>query len=217
MALKNLNKASLLSIPMNLGQPSLGLDKAPQALIDSGLPKLLGKIGWRLKLVPPLTTDVSFGKGSADIVEDVKAKNCAQVGRVSAAIKSHVESECQPDNFPLILGGDHCISIGTISAIKKTRPDTKIVWVDAHGDINTPQTTNSGNMHGMPIAFLMGLVQGGNTLPGFDWFAPCLKPSDIVYIGLRDLDEYEKKFIKNLNIKAFTVILYFRDFLLLLI
>jgi arginase len=77
--------------------------------------------------------------------------------------------------------------------------------VDAHGDINTPQTSSSGNMHGMPVAFLMGLVEGAEKLPGFEWFRPCLKPSDIVYIGLRDLDKGEKKIIKKLGIKAYTV------------
>lgn len=203
---KLLQKVSVLSVPMNLGQPSLGLDKAPQALIDSGLPKLLGKIGWRMKMLPPLTTDSSFGKGIEKMEEyDPRVKNCAQVGQVSAAIKVYVGAECQPDNFPLILGGDHCISIGTISAIKAARPRTKVVWVDAHGDINTPATTNSGNMHGMPVSFLMGLVKDASKLPGFQWFSPCLQPADVVYIGLRDLDDMEKHFIRDLRIKAFSM------------
>eukprot|EP01039_Chlorochromonas_danica_P004371 gene4371-4792_t len=203
---RRLNKVSVLSVPMNLGQPSLGLDKAPQALIEHGLPKMLAQIGWRMKVLPPLTTDASFGKGGEKLEEyDPRLKNCAQVGQVNGAIRSYVAKECQPDNFPLILGGDHCISIGTISAIKNANPKTKVVWVDAHGDINTPSTTHSGNMHGMPVSFLLGLVKNSNTLPGFSWFSPCLQPSEIVYIGLRDLDDQEKFFIKDLKIKAFTM------------
>jgi arginase len=77
--------------------------------------------------------------------------------------------------------------------------------VDAHGDINTPANSLSGNMHGMPLAFLLGIVSNAKELPGFEWFQPCLQPSDIVYIGLRDLDRAEKKVIRDLGIKAFTV------------
>jgi len=77
--------------------------------------------------------------------------------------------------------------------------------VDAHADINTPAKSLSGNMHGMPVAFLTGLVDNYSSLPGFSWFVPQLQPSDIVYIGLRDLDEEEKLTIRRLGIKAFTV------------
>ena len=105
----------------------------------------------------------------------------------------------------------------------KKRPNTGIVWVDAHADINTPNTSssgnitssspvyiilysilNSGNMHGMPLGFLLGLFNHLQ-LPSFQWFQPCLKPSDIVYIGLRDLDAPEKVAIKQLGIKAYTM------------
>ena len=86
----------------------------------------------------------------------------------------------------------------------KMRPNTGIVWVDAHADINTPNTSSSGNMHGMPVGFLLGLYDHLQ-LPTFQWFKPCLKPSDIVYIGLRDLDAPEKVAIKKLGIKAYTM------------
>lgn len=77
--------------------------------------------------------------------------------------------------------------------------------MDAHADINTPETTGSGNMHGMPVAFLMGLVKNMNSLPGFNWIKPCMKPEELVYIGLRDLDQGERLAIKSLGIKAFSV------------
>lgn len=85
------------------------------------------------------------------------------------------------------------------------RPNTGVVWVDAHSDINTPESSLSGNMHGMPVSFLLGLVKGANKLPSMEWFNPCLNPKDIVYIGLRDLDKAEKVMIKELGIKAFTM------------
>ncbi|RYY84035.1 hypothetical protein EON63_10050 [archaeon] len=183
-------------------------------MIEGGLPKLLGSLGWRTKLFPALTTDATFRQDHT-FKNDSRMKNGYQVGRVSEAIRDHVIQECKPDNFPLILGGDHCISIGTLSAIVGARPNSKIVWVDAHADINTPDSTHSGNMHGMPVAFLMGLVKNPSSFPGFEWFKPLIKPSDIVYIGLRDLDDQEKVFIKELNIKAFTVRLWLCLFMLL--
>lgn len=103
------------------------------------------------------------------------------------------------DNFVLIIGGDHSISIGTVPAIVKARKSTGVIWVDAHADINTPETSSTGNMHGMSVAFLMGHVNT-KSLPSFGWFEPCLDPKDIVYIGLRDLDQAEKDVIKKLGI-----------------
>lgn len=173
-------------------------------MIENGLVKLLGDIGWRWKIVPPLIDDIKFGRDLRSY-EDINAKNCLQVGTVSEVIKRGVLEQCKEDTFPLILGGDHCISIGTISAIRAAQPNTAVVWVDAHADINTPQTSISGNMHGMPLGFLLGQVPDAAQLPGFQWFKPCLSPKDVVYIGLRDLDKAEKLMIKRLGIKSFTV------------
>jgi arginase len=116
-----------------------------------------------------------------------------------------VLEEASTGNFVLILGGDHCIPIGTIGGLLQARPSTGIVWVDAHADINTPESSSSGNMHGMPLSFLLGLIDNVTAYPGLSWFNPCLKPRDIVYIGLRDLDKAEKETIHRLGIKAYTM------------
>jgi arginase len=163
----------------------------------------LSNAGWTVSQIPAL----SFDQVKEDYQHPAipQAKNAAKVGTASRLIRDHVAKFCQPDNFPLILGGDHCVAIGTISGIKSQRPNNAIVWVDAHADINTPETTNSGNMHGMPLGFLLGLVKNARSLPNFDWFTPCVKPEEVVYIGLRDLDMGERRFIKNLGIKAFSM------------
>jgi arginase len=165
---------------------------------------VLSDVGWRWKIVPPLIEDVRHGRDFRSY-EDINAKNCLQVGTVSEIVKNRLVKECEDGCFPLILGGDHCISIGTISALKTLKKNSAIIWVDAHADINTPTTSLSGNMHGMPVAFLLGLVDQFKTLPGFSWFESSVVPQDIVYIGLRDLDRAEKATIKKLGIKAFTV------------
>lgn len=91
---------------------------------------MLGDLGWRWKQVPDFITDPDYGRDlSNKDFEELNVKNCMQVGKVSELIRNVVRPECSEDNFPLILGGDHCISIGTISAIKESRPNTAIVWV----------------------------------------------------------------------------------------
>lgn len=102
----------------------------------------------------------------------------------------------------IILGGDHSLSLATVSAFKIVHPRTKLIWVDAHTDINTPETSPTGNLHGMPIAALMGLYEK-QLEPGWSWLTPCLNPSDIVYIGVRDTDPGEEKFLKQLGIRVY--------------
>jgi len=106
--------------------------------------------------------------------------------------------------FTLNLGGDHSMATGSIHGLRKVYKSLKIVWVDAHADINTLKTSPTGNFHGMPMSPLLGLMKA-STIPGHSWLKKLLKPKDIVYIGLRDLDEGEKKIIKKLKIKTFTM------------
>jgi arginase len=200
---------SLISIPISLGQPFVGPDSSPRLLKEHGLLQILGDCGWRVEQLPDIIAaeSVNTNKDVATHIDfnEVNAKNCAQVGATCQKVYEQVFEEASSDKFVLILGGDHCIPIGTISGIKKARPNTGIVWVDAHADINTPEGSGSGNMHGMPLSFLLDLVKDANKYPSMDWFEPVLKPEDIVYIGLRDLDPFEKIQIKQLGIKAFTM------------
>lgn len=101
-------------------------------MINNGLVDIIGRNGWGWKQLQPLFSDVYHQHSDGDLKkmnEELNAKNCLHVGKASELIRDHVMPECKPANFPLILGGDHCISIGTISAIKKARPNTAIVWV----------------------------------------------------------------------------------------
>lgn len=176
---------SLISLPVSLGQPLLGPDRSPSMLMDNGLLSMLGNLGWRVLQAPDIIS-TAMKHDSFNDIHTPKAKNCAQVGQICQKIYDQVSEHAATDNFLLILGGDHCIPIGTIPAIIKHRPSTGVVWVDAHADINTPQTTMSGNMHGMPVSFLLNEVQNVQSLPSMSWFnPPYLKPRDIVYVGLR--------------------------------
>ena len=154
-----------------------------------------------------------------DGYKDIHAHNFSIIGQYCAAIYDRVKVAAESNDFLLMLGGDHSIPVGTIPAILSSRPQTGVLWVDAHADINTTQTSPSGNMHGMPVAMLMGLEEMLPSLPPFDWFSKldfpanrdgskktaCLSAEDLVYVGLREVDEGERALIKDLGIKAFTM------------
>lgn len=109
--------------------------------------------------------------------------------------------------FCLVLGGDHTIGAGSLAGMLSVHPDAGIIWVDAHADINTPAESPSGNMHGMPISFVMNGLVDCSKIPGLEWLAnaPKMNPDQLVYIGLRDVDKPERRIIRQLGIKAFTM------------
>uniref|UniRef100_A0A8C0IXS5 Arginase n=1 Tax=Chelonoidis abingdonii TaxID=106734 RepID=A0A8C0IXS5_CHEAB len=116
------------------------------------------------------------------------AKNPRTVGRANEKLASAVEEVKKDGRTCLVVGGDHSLAIGSISGHAKTEP---VIWFDAHADINTPLTSLSGNMHGQPVAFLLKELKVSG-VPGFEWLKPCLSAEDIVYIGLRDVDDAEQ-------------------------
>jgi arginase len=113
----------------------------------------------------------------------------------NAAFKGNAKNNLWWDS--LILGGDHSIGIGSLAGVLRARPNTGVVWVDAHADLNTPSISESGNMHGMPVRLLMEGVSPKETIPGFKWLkdGTRLKPDSIVYVSLRDVDPEERALI----------------------
>lgn len=133
------------------------------------------------------------------------------VSAVTQQISKQVYDHAKEGRFVLTLGGDHSIAIGTISGTAKALRETQgreiaVIWVDAHADINTPETSDSGNIHGMPVAFLTGLATEKPDAP-FGWLKQDqrLNVSKLVYIGLRDVDRGEKKILREHGIKAFSM------------
>lgn len=131
-------------------------------------------------------------------------KNPRTVSAVTRSVADTVEAAAKKGSLPLTLGGDHSLALGTLTGTLRQRPEAGIIWVDAHSDINTPETTESGNLHGCPVSFLLGL-QGTDVEPFNGWVKPILKPDSIVYIGLRDIDAGERRLLKENNIKCFTM------------
>lgn len=138
-------------------------------------------------------------------------KNPKSVSAVTQQLSKQVYEHAKEGRFVLTLGGDHSIAIGTISGTAKAirerlGTEMAVIWVDAHADINTPETSDSGNIHGMPVAFLTGLATEKRE-DVFGWLQDDQKisPKKLVYIGLRDIDRGEKKILRENGIKAFSM------------
>ena len=146
--------------------------------------------------------------------EDPEYRNMRRPKSVSAvtrAVSEQVYEHASKGKFVLTLGGDHSIAIGTISGTarairERLGRELAVIWVDAHADINTPETSESGNIHGMPVAFLTGLATEKNE-ETFGWIREDQRISTkkLVYIGLRDIDRGEKKILREHGIKAFSM------------
>lgn len=198
---------TVIKAPFSGGQGKSGVEDGPDKLIEFGLLKDIESLGWEYKISDPLH-DLDTDEMKADN-SDVY-KNCKRPLMVSECCKriyKAVENSHKENSFPITVGGDHSIGMSTISAFIHAYPNGGIVWVDAHADINTPSTTESGNLHGCPVAFAMGLDKE-NWPPQFKWLeevSKFVKPEQITYIGLRDVDAGEKKILRDLGIKAFSM------------
>jgi arginase len=208
LVLKDSRIVSVIGAPFNGGQPRGGVEQGPQVMRDAGLLKSIEDVGWKAIdagdiPVPAVSDNDFFGN----------TKKPRYVGSVTRSLYNTVKQAAKDNHFPLTVGGDHSLAIGSIAGVLAARPETCIIWVDAHADINIHETSGSGNIHGMPVAFLMAL-KGMRETPGFEWMLetennsfviPHLKPERIAYIGLRDLDDGEKGLIRQLGIKAFSM------------
>ena len=190
-------KCSVIGGALDIGQRKSGTELGPRWLKESGLSKLLETKFDLISDRGELTCTTKEFPDLADSVERfrVLSQYCEQY-------KNLVLQDYEKEAFVLNLGGDHSLGVATLAAAIEYNPDVKIVWVDAHADINTPQTSPSGNMHGMPVALLLRLIKEEPIMSYFSWL-PRLSPKNLVYIGLRDVDQGEKAFLKEFGLKHY--------------
>jgi arginase len=190
---------AIVGCPFSGGQPRAGVDKGPIHLIEAGILTELEGLGWKVKF----DGHHQFEEINAAIDPPIGIlKNPRLVSRVNESVAKVVGEHGSRGELPVTLGGDHSLAIGTVSGTLKNYPDACLIWIDAHADINTIESTDSGNIHGMPVSFLLGI---GSKVETFSWVQPILKPERLVYIGLRDVDPGEKKILREHNIKAFSM------------
>ncbi|MBS7345254.1 MAG: arginase [Caryophanon sp.] len=192
-----MNKVSLLGVPMDLGQTRRGVDMGPSAIRYAGVTERLERLGYTVKDYGNVTVD------NRTIEEDTheNLKNLIAVVQTSRRIRDAVKTMLEDESVPLLLGGDHSMSIGTLAAITTHYENIGVIWYDAHGDLNVPKTSPTGNIHGMPLAVNLGFGHEMLTEIG----ARKLKPENVVLMGARDLDEGERAFIKEHNMLVFTM------------
>lgn len=215
---------SVISTPFSFGQPRGGVEDGPRTILEHG-PGLLSKIKdirirgassvhpWQS--IQQINVQEAFESalqkrtnvGSSEPA--TRLHRCLKTGLACDITHTAVAKEARAQRFALTLGGDHSLALGSISGIQAVYKDVGVIWVDAHADINTAATSPSGNLHGCPVSFLLGLDQGSDARPGFEWLEerrfPLLNPNRIAYIGLRDVDSGERALLAKHNILAFSM------------
>jgi arginase len=202
------NQLNLIRAPVALGQGLEGVDEGPEILIQHGLLDLVQALGWRLGVNSEIDIrNLTWNSPAADVPahqHGTRIKFPKELGEACHDIARLTESSNREGAFALTLGGDHSVAIGSIGGALLARPNLGVIWVDAHGDFNTPETSPSGNIHGMPLAFLTGLMEPYR-LPSFQWLRNHLMPDQLVLVGIRSIDPEERLIMKKWGVHVFTM------------
>ncbi|KUP04476.1 arginase [Bacillus coahuilensis m2-6] len=192
-------KISIIGMPMDLGQTRRGVDMGPSAIRYAGIVNRLEALGYEIDD----KGDIEIGQAERVQSEDTNLKNLKAVTEANEKLCTSIQKVIGEDSFPLIFGGDHSIAIGTLAGVSKSYNNLGVIWYDAHGDLNTAETSPSGNIHGMPLAASLGI--GHESLTTIGGYVGKVRPENIVIIGARSLDEGERILIKERGIKVYTM------------
>ena len=195
---------AVISVSIDLGAGRRGVDMGPSAIRIAGLTPMLRELGYEVREVGTVT---AAGPETTDPGE-TRTRFLAEITEVCHRAHALVRQSLGQGVLPLVLGGDHSLSIGTVSAVSAhyaaTDQGIGLIWVDAHTDMNIPETSPSGNVHGMALAVLTG--QGGpDHLQNLAGFAPAVHPGNVCVIGARDVDAAEKGVVRDSGIRVFTM------------
>ena len=198
-----MNKAAIIGVPLDLGANRRGVEMGPSGLRVTNLADRIRQLGYdvvdRGDVDVPLPEECDIGDPKLKYAEDIKDV-CEDI--CVESLKAHKEGR-----LPIVLGGDHSLAMGSIAGTAKffREKDKRIgvIWFDAHGDMNTPESTTSGNVHGMPLAHVLGM--GDEELATIGGFKPKVRKSNCVLLGVRDLDDREKKIISESGIVVYTM------------
>lgn len=193
----------IIGVPSDLGASRRGVDMGPSALRIANLGSRLVKIGYDVEDIGNVPVAVRESLSE----EHQKNKFLNEILAFSKEIKSSTYKALKDGRVPLVIGGDHSLAIGSIAGVTSYYAEKKsrigVIWIDAHGDINTPDTSPSGNIHGMPLGHAVGV--GAKELLALGNHHPMIDPSRSVLIGIRDVDAGERKLIRELGVRAFTM------------
>ena len=194
---------AIIGAPLDLGSDRRGVDMGPSALRMAGLNRRLAALGYEVEDVGNVAVEQqeSLPEGPRH------AKYLPQIAAVCERIGDAVTQAAIEGKAPLVLGGDHSIAVGTVSGmakfLRKKRQKMGIIWIDAHADMNTPQSSPSGNVHGMALACLIGL--GPPELAKMYGFVPKVDPRNVALVGLRNVDILERPQVRESGVSVFTM------------
>jgi len=193
----------IIGVPLDLGASRRGTDVGPSALRIAGLGHALRRLGFDVALEEDIPAPAMETRRSTD----KNARYKPQILEVCTRLAERVKQVMDNGDFPLAIGGDHSIAMGSVAGTAAHFRDSNetigLIWFDAHGDMNVPGVSPSGNIHGMPLAHLLG--KGDEDLKNILGFSPKVKPENVALIGVRAIDAQERQIIRESGIHAFTM------------
>jgi arginase len=194
---------TFVGVPLDLGAGRRGVDMGPSALRVAGLAEKVRELGYDVRDAGDLPVKIAETQGPGDPTQ----KYLSEIREVCELLRDAVERTVGEKRIPVVLGGDHSIAMGTLAGLarhfRKRNEEIGLIWFDAHADANTPETSPSGNIHGMPLAAALGL--GEPTLTGLAGEAPMVEGARAALVGIRDVDRAERENVKRTGIGAFTM------------
>ncbi len=191
---------AIIGVPLDLGAGRRGVDMGPSAIRYAGLNERLAQLGHRVRDLGNIS--VPLAEECSPPALDERLRYLDPIIAVNRKLAERVAAVVADGALPVVLGGDHSLAIGSVGGVARGRR-IGLIWVDAHGDFNTPETTPSGNIHGMGLAALVG--HGAPGLTQLNGAAPVLRPEDVALVGVRDLDPLEREAIRSSGIHIFTM------------
>ncbi len=196
-------KVRIIGVPMDLGQSRRGVDMGPSALRVAGLLTRVKQLGHQVEDIG----NVSVKQPEEQHYGEKRAKYLNEIAETCRGLAEMVERTLQEGFLPIVLGGDHSLAVGSMTGVasyfRKQSKRIGYIWLDAHGDMNTPDSSPSGNVHGMPLASIMGY--GAPELVELFDFKPKVEPRNIALVGVRELDAKERKLVKESGVHVFTM------------
>jgi len=190
---------AVIGATLDLGQGRRGVDMGPSAIRYAGLEERLVRLGYTVRDHGNVETAVP----EATMVQDERARFLPEIKQTCARVAAKVIEESAAGAIPLVLGGDHSVALGTLGGLAAVHGPGGTLWIDAHADINTPETSPSGNVHGMSLAAALGLA--GDVFASDAWPLPALDPRRVALLGLRQADAGERKLLREAGVRVFTM------------
>jgi len=193
----------IFGVPLDLGASRRGTDAGPSAVRIAGLSTAIEKLGYEVVL----ESDIPVPAMETRQAESRNARFKGEILEVCNNLATATRSALDVGQIPLVIGGDHSIAMGTVSGVsahfREKNAEIGLIWFDAHGDMNLPDTSPSGNIHGMPLAHLLG--RGDPELANILQQGPAVKPENVVLVGIRDIDDNERNIIRDSGVTVFTM------------